>query len=150
MPVPTNQAVLRLPERTSNSNRLGLERLTLRPCSPEAGAGKLCKAVAVGTHRERPEAGDEHVKAEVEFLTADDVRVGNVALDHVGYRFGRVVPSGTKNTKGVFCSGSLGIGHPPLTCWRIKRKHPAGAATRTVVWASAKPAANEGVGVGDS
>lgn len=51
--------------------------------SPEAGAGKLCKAVAVDVHRQRAEAGDEHIKPEVELFAADEVRVGDIALDHV-------------------------------------------------------------------
>ncbi len=65
------------------------------PCSclPEARARKLGEAVAVDVHRERAEAGDQHVEAKVELLATDDVRIGDVALDHIRYRLCGVVPS---------------------------------------------------------
>lgn len=61
-------------------------------CSPETRAGKLSEAVAVDVHRERAEAGDQHVEAKVEFLATDDIGIGDVALDHVGHRLCGVVP----------------------------------------------------------
>lgn len=85
--------------------------------SPETSAGKLCKAVAVDVHGERPEAGDKHVKAEVELLAADEVRIGDVPLDHVGRRFCRVVPSGRNNDQMTLCSAPIGGEHSPLVYW---------------------------------
>ena len=91
-------------------------------CSPEAGAGKLREAVAVDVHRERPEAGDEHINSEVEFLAADEVGVGDIALDHVGCRFCRVAPSRTKNGQGISWSATQTLSFVgellSLTAWR--------------------------------